>query len=335
MAKGYRGLQKGHYLLKQLSAGGDYHIIVNKANNDKIYWLGIRDNKVMLYYMGGKILEIGEKGDLSFDAHYLAGDTSYTIGSRFKTIGDWLENENILIDAISDFQKSGHNEKIAQQKIMIGNNSSDAAEWFLVDMEYSVPGVSYGRFDMIAVSKEKDESGRHKIALIELKSGTGAFSGARAERNNNNDIIGLKSYGSGIAGHINNFYEYLHGQNAQNNLNNLAKEIAMIINNYNEIGITTPFSGFNAANINTDTKSVECVIMCVNIKKKEKEYAYKKCRRFIFENEEKQSKLCLESKYCWDKAFISKFGKLNLYFSAVDKKRVIKRSDFIQIQREK
>lgn len=335
MAKGYRGLTDNHYLLKQLGNGGKFHFIVEKVNEKNKYWLGIRDNRVMLYYLGGKILEISARGNLSFDNQYLEEPFKTKIGSTFKTISDWETNEQILRNAIYNFQSSSHNEKIAQQEIMLENNMTKDAEWFLVDMEYSVPGISYGRFDMIAISKKKDKSGKYRIALVELKSGTDAFGGAKAIRDQNKKIIDIDRYGSGIAGHINNFYEFLYGQKAATTVKNLAKEIATIIENYNELGIDTPFLELRESDINIEPGCVECIILCTDVDSKNTDAAYHKARRFIFKNEYKSSELCLESDFCWNKnkEFDQKYGKLVLHISIVDKERVIKRINFKQLKK--
>lgn len=335
MAKGYRGLPEEHFLLKQLCCDGEFHNIVEKIKSGNKYWLGIRDNKVMLYFMGGKILEVSAMGKLSFDEKYLDGVNRTNIGSTFKTIAHWEQNEKILSDAISKFQKSGHNEKIAQQEIMIENNNAKDSEWFLVDMEYSVPGISYGRFDMIALSKEKDENGKYKIALVELKSGMEAFGGASSIRDNKNNIVGIKSYGSGISGHINNFYEFLYGEKAPKTVENLAQEIVTIVRNYNEIGIQTPYNNIDQDEINTNVDSVECLILCTDIDPTKKDAAYHKARRFIFKGEKGASVLCLESDFCWNKngLFEQKYDRLKLYISIVDKERVIKRTEFRELKK--
>lgn len=335
MAKGYRGLTENHYLLKLLGAGGKLHSVIEKVNADNKYWLGMRDNRVMLYYMGGKILEISAKGNLSFDDKYLKHSNISNIGALFAKISDWEKNEQILRNTIYNFQSSSHNEKIAQQEIMLENNKTKDAEWFLVDMEYSVPGISYGRFDMIAISKKKDKSGKYRIALVELKSGTDAFGGAKAIRDHNKKIIDIERYGSGIAGHINNFYEFLYGPKAATTVKNLAKEIATIIKNYNELGIDTPFLDLRESDINIEPVCVECIILCTDVDLKNTDAAYHKARRFIFKNEYKSSELCLESDFCWNKnkEFDQKYGKLVLHISIVDKERVIKRNNFKQLKK--
>lgn len=333
--KGYRGLPQNHSLLKNLCADGELHSIVEKVKKGSKYWLGIRDNKVMIYYLGGKISEISANGSISISNGYLKKEKYKNVKHKNLSLEEFEEIEEILKEEISEIQSTRHNEKITQQEIMINNNKTKEAEWFLVDMEYSVTGIRYGRFDMIALSKEKDETGKYRIALIELKSGTNAFGGVSAVRDDRNEIVGIRNYGSGIAGHINNFYEFLCGKKSSYTIKNLAKEIVTIIENYNEIGIVTPFKNVTESEINTDIKSVECIILCTDIKKDKKEEAYRKARRYIFKNEHGASKLCLESDFCWntDGQFCQKYNNLKLYISVVDKERVIKRADFRELKK--
>jgi len=118
-----------------------------------------------------------------------------------------------------DYHKS--KEKDVQQKLMLCNNLCADSKWYCVDMEYNSPrqkekDPAFGRFDVIAVSKEAID-GRNKIALIELKIGSAAYSGLNyplctltqynfldhAQREFiDNGTRKLLKVGSGIVGHL-------------------------------------------------------------------------------------------------------------------------------------
>ena len=331
MSKNYRGLENGHGLLAKLSDGGDLHKITEKVKCGNGYWMGIRNNKVMVYYMGGKILEISSKGNLSFDSEYIEfynkqKRTNEKVIKSFDNQDKWLSAENLLRTTIDFFQKNkSKKEKMAQQEIMLENNKCSKAEWFLVDMEYSVPGISYGRFDMIAVSKKKNKDGKHTIALVELKTGTGSFGGTTATTDNQ-DNVSIKKYGSGIAGHINNFYEFLYGTNGSENVENLAKEIVLILSNYRSLGIDYGGLQLEEKDIELSPQKVECIIMCTDLKDRKK--TVEQAKKYIF-NSRGSSKYCLEN--LWGNSFDTKLKSMNISLSVVDRERIIDRTTIEKI----
>ena len=113
MKSDLRGLGEHHGLIEQLSKGGELYSITEKLKNEKEYWMGIRNNKVMIYYMGGKILDISSSGLLGFDPKYIAHyDNKIKIGKRFANAEDWLSKEKLLKSAIHSYQTNyNKNEK--------------------------------------------------------------------------------------------------------------------------------------------------------------------------------------------------------------------------------
>jgi len=343
MGTTYRGFENEHRLLKLLGKEGILHDVVNEVNNEKNeFWMGMRNkNTVMIYYKGGKILEISPTGLLSFDNNYIKEEERNKIPGVFNDVGDWLSKKEIIKEAISKRQqgeegKQGR-EKIVQQEIMVKNNKNIKSDWFLVDMEYSSVknAKKYGRFDMIALSREKNERGKHTIGIIELKAGIGAIDGVKAKRDSNDKkiIIGVKERGSGIDGHIKKVYDFLYDSNANTNLENLRKEIATIISNYHDLGLNYSMPKINEEDISSEPQDVKFIIMCADITPAEKKETIKKIRRAIFENEPKASKLCLESKFAWGSSFDKKFSNLNILLSIVDKEREIKNDDLIKLKK--
>jgi len=339
MGTTYRGFENEHRLLKLLGKEGILHDVVNEVNNEKNeFWMGMRNkNTVMIYYKGGKILEISPTGLLSFDNNYIKEEERNKIPGVFNDVGDWLSKKEIIKEAISKRQqgeegKQGR-EKIVQQEIMVKNNKNIKSDWFLVDMEYSSVknAQNYGRFDMIALSREKNKNGKYTIGIIELKAGIDAINGVEAKRDSNNKIIGIDGKGSGIDGHIKKVYDFLYDNNAKSNLENLRKEIATIISNYYDLGLNYSIPKINVDDISADPQDVAFVLMCADIVPEEKNEAIKKIRRVIFEKEPGASELCLESKFAWGSSFDEKFDNLNISLSIVDKEREIKNDDLIEL----
>lgn len=338
MGTTYRGFEKKHKLLKLLGKEGTLHDVINEVNDEKNkFWMGMRiKNTAMIYYMGGKILEISPTGLLSFDNNYIEKEERNNFPPNFNDVNDWLSKKEKIKEAVYKRQL-GEREKVVQQEIMINNNKNGLSDWFLVDMEYSSVknAKKYGRFDMIALSREKNERGKHTIGIIELKAGIGAIDGVKAKRDSNDKktIIGVKERGSGIDGHIKKVYDFLYDSNANTNLENLRKEIATIISNYHDLGLNYSMPKINEEDISSEPQDVKFIIMCADITPAEKKETIKKIRRAIFENEPKASKLCLESKFAWGSSFDKKFSNLNILLSIVDKEREIKNDDLIKLKK--
>lgn len=340
MGTTYRGFENGHRLLKLLGKEGALHDVVDEVNNEKNeFWMGMRiNNSAMIYFMGGKILEISATGKLSFDNNYIKGEEeSNKLSCDFKEIGAWLSKKDKIKEAISKHQqgegKKGEREKIVQQEFMVNNNKNMRSDWFLVDMEYSSKknAKKYGRFDMIALSREKNERGKYTIGIIELKAGTDAFNGVGAKRDSRKNIIGIDEKGSGIDGHIKKIYDFLYDDNAKSNLETLRKEIATIISNYYDLGLNYSIPKINEEDISTEPQDVKFIIMCADIVSGEKTEVMKKIRRVIFENEPGASELCLESKFAWGPSFDKKFNDLNVFVSFVGNEREIKNVNLMKL----
>lgn len=329
--------------LEKFSGEGEYRSMIDKVNDpENGYWLGIRHETVMLYYMGGKILEItpGRARGLNENYfRYLDGDHSLPSDDA-SSVEERNIREELSRRAIENCQKS-KKEKKAQQEILLKNNRDKKAEWFLVDMEYSVSGLDYGRFDLIALSRVKDPGGKYRIALIELKCGTDAFSGGEAERDDRGNVTGFArdskgrpKYGSGVAGHVINFYKFLYEdeQRSAENMERLASEISTILGNYSAMGIQTPFHNLCADEIDTRPDHVCCWLMCVDIKEGQRAAALKKAKHHLFDDpaDRNTSKLCLEK---WMKNFDQEYGKLHLQICLTDKGGVLDSGAFIPLDR--
>ena len=323
-----RGLDKNIPIHKKLRE--DYSGIIDRVNSEgNDYWLGIRADYTILYYKCGKILGMSKTGSLSFDKKYFNKAFIKKTGidpdifENNKSIENWYRIETHLRDAVSDYQATKH-EKCAQQEFILVNNRNKDSEWFIVDMEYCIPNFSYGRFDMIAISRQKI-CGKHRIRLIELKSGTKAFNGTKIED-------GKIKYGSGIVGHINNFYQFLYSDSGRKNVRNLAEEICLIINNYHEIGVNVNIDKLNVDDIDYEPENVECVILCANIKNEKS--AIKSIKNYIYDYQQGSSEYNIErlsKKFSID--LLDGFKKLEVKLGISDKERNLAKIKFDKIEK--
>lgn len=129
-------------------------------------------------------------------------------------------------------------EKIIQQIIASSSNQRLDNTWFCFDMEYNSPRLnrsdrSFGRFDIVALSRNPCQNGKHKLLLIELKYNTGAY--VQGKNNIKRKSAEKKmcfadiNAGSGIAGHVCDYIRYLHPRIGNGAIYNLINECRLII----------------------------------------------------------------------------------------------------------
>ena len=197
-----------------------------QEHKDELF-IGVRNDYLNLYYNCDSIAKIeykkqDEKIDCEIDKYYL--DNSKDKEKRHK-----IEPEEIC-KQYKDIKRHSNNkatpEKKAQSKLVLLNNENLDSNWFCIDVEYvksfnnraeKKEADFNGRFDIIALTKMKP----YKVALIELKYGSGAIGGT-----------------SGIYKHVEDFSKfcekgYFEGQ--------LKQEIIEIVKSLKELGIAVPF----------------------------------------------------------------------------------------------
>jgi hypothetical protein len=199
-------------------------------HKDELF-IAVRSNYLNLYYNCDSIARIeykkrNKKIDCEIDKYYLDG-THYKgtdKEKRYKIEQKEICKQYELIKKHSNDKATP--EKKAQSKLVLLNNGNFDSNWFCIDVEYvkSFNNITEkkeadfnGRFDIIALSKMKP----HKVALIELKYGSGAIGGT-----------------SGIYKHVEDFSKfcekgYFEGQ--------LKQEIIEIVKSQKELGISVPF----------------------------------------------------------------------------------------------
>ena len=154
------------------------------ANNHELFW-GIRNGYVNLYYNAASVCKVkydGRRKKLNCSTHkkYIA-DTDDSKKSDYRAIPiQKIVDDYQLIKKVINSKNTP--EKIMQQKLLYLNNSNEKSKWFCIDIEYVKQRNSsadekdkkYGRFDIVAISKEKPR----RVALIEFKYGIGAIGGS-------------------------------------------------------------------------------------------------------------------------------------------------------------
>ena len=191
--------------------------------------IGVRNNYLNLYYNCDSIAKIKYTKDgivCKIDKYYLDGK-HYNSKDRekyFRISQTEIIEKYPIIKRFSETKATP--EKKAQSKLVILNNQNPNSNWYCLDLEYvkafrnkdEKNNANFnGRFDIIAISKKKP----HKIALIELKYGSGAIGGK-----------------SGIYKHVEDFIKFI-----KNNYFNehLKQEITEILNSQKNLNINIPF----------------------------------------------------------------------------------------------
>ena len=257
-----------------------FDYIVEKANQKDEdgkfrYYLGVRNNSVILYYLGSKVGEIYISGrsdnrriHFDIDKYYIGKEKDNL--SSFKEFRQAFDDPDMIMKKAYEYayghrtdvditRQKKHYEKIFQQWIINHINSDPASKWFISDMEYT-DGVlpkqmRFGRFDLIAVGKEKVE-GRYPVILIELKVGHGAFGGGRTTSKNEETRDRIKiayeklysdlytdpmtiepvRFGSGLVSHVADYLRYLNYRE-ELYVERLKKEIIISIKTHQKIGV--------------------------------------------------------------------------------------------------
>jgi len=196
-------------------------------HKDELF-IGVRNNYLNLYYNCDSIAKIeyrNKKIVCEIDKYYLDGNhyNSKDKEKRYKIKQAEICKHYDVIKKHSDDKATP--EKKAQSKLVLLNNGNIDSNWFCVDVEYvksfnnkaeKKEADFNGRFDIVALSKKKP----HKVALIELKYGSGAIGGK-----------------SGIYKHVEDYIKFCEKGYFEQQLK---QEIVEIVKSQEELGISVP-----------------------------------------------------------------------------------------------
>lgn len=165
-------------------------------HKDELF-IGVRNNYLNLYYNCDSIAKVEYKqGEIicEVDKYYLDGNHYKGRNKTKKINASEIYKNYQTIKANSNGKAT--DEKKSQSKLVLLNNNNIFSKWYCFDVEWvksfenqqqKSEAKFNGRFDIMAISKQKP----HKVALIELKYGSGAIGGE-----------------SGIFKHIEDFKKY-------------------------------------------------------------------------------------------------------------------------------
>jgi len=213
-------------------------------------FLGIRNGYFNLYYQGASAgkFEFASRGGFRIETA-----PKYSKGAGKKISQEiFFERFEEILANIDKHQKSdsakGWEEKNAQQALILANNRNPNSAWFCVDMEYTQQRPnnrmpSYGRADIVAISKKPYGGALHRVAMIELKVGSGSYKSAISASIKEQIKAGTfsidreqGSLGSGIVGHLADFYRF----EKAGQFRTLREEICQILSNKRGLGFPVP-----------------------------------------------------------------------------------------------
>lgn len=213
--------------LEQLKTGS-LKSITDYVRVDPYLDLELRGDSVMIYYRGGKVLTVDEKGLFTglADEYYLSPDTERILPS-IDGLHDYLAHAKHIVDiheANPEYSKLG--EKEIQQRVVYENNLSvnaDNTDYFIADVEWADNKVLKGRADIVAFRWNHMEHRKRviQLTLIEVKQGEDAI------RTNGKNSPGLKKH----------YDDYLSFKEDQEYVDCLAKDMLLVLKQKKELGL--------------------------------------------------------------------------------------------------
>lgn len=213
--------------LEQLKTGS-LKSITDYVRVDPYLDLELRGDSVMIYYRGGKVLTVDEKGLLTglADEYYLSPDTE-RIQPTIDGLHDYLAHAKHIVDiheANPEYSKLG--EKEIQQRVVYENNLSvnaDNTDYFIADVEWADNDDLGGRIDIVAFRWNHMEHRKRivQLTLIEVKQGEDAI------RTNGENSPGLKKH----------YNDYLKFKEKPESVNRVAKDMLLVLKQKKELGL--------------------------------------------------------------------------------------------------
>lgn len=194
---------------------GELHDLLEIVQNDDTLQLELRGKSVIVYYRGGKLLEVEEKAVNRYSIS--SGDENYNIGNRYyphiifkenRIERDMLEEYVRCFKQIIDLYFGSKSNRVRysveneiRQHLERENNTvkkADQTDYFIIDVEYA--NAQKKKFDIVAVEwladpvKRKLQKGYcPRLVIFELKYAESAISGECGLRAHTKDFDGFVS----------------------------------------------------------------------------------------------------------------------------------------------
>lgn len=212
--------------LAKFDKGGEFAKVTEMVKYDPSLDFEMRGNSVMLYYRGGKILEIENDGSLKgVDSGYYNNE-KYQIECPIPSMNGmdaYIFEAKRLIDKYLIVVRNHLGEKEYQQRIAYENNLSVNAEdgdFFIADMEWADNTQLGGRADIVAFKWGHMEHRKRKVqmVLIEVKQGESS----------------IKSETNGLQKH---YDDYLRFKSQKEYVREVAEDMIKVLHQKHRLGL--------------------------------------------------------------------------------------------------
>ena len=190
---------------------GELKPLLDMVYIDDTLDLELRGKRINIYYRGGSLFRIKEKGSGTYEICF---DSNYCDTEAWRNTGSKVESKPTIEQAVKDipyykqamdmwFHKNPKYEREFQQLLVRENNNqgdiSKSTDYYIIDIEYADSNENRkSRFDIVALKWESKSSVRRKpekcsIALMELKYGDGALNNKSGIKEHLNDLKSFMS----------------------------------------------------------------------------------------------------------------------------------------------
>ena len=190
---------------------GELKPLLDMVHIDDTLDLELRGKCINIYYRGGSLFRIKEKGSGTYEICF---DSNYCNTEAWRNTGSKVESKPTIEQAVKDipyykqamdmwFHKHPKYEREFQQLLVRENNNqgdiSKSTDYYIIDIEYADSNENRkSRFDIVALKWESKSSARRNtekcsIALMELKYGDGALNNESGVKEHLNDLKSFMS----------------------------------------------------------------------------------------------------------------------------------------------
>ena len=212
--------------LADFKEGGKFAKVTEIVKYDPTLDFEMRGTSVIIYYKGGKILDIKKDGTLKgLDAKY-SENAKYKVVSptpKMSEIEEYISTTKRLIDKYLIEVRNHLGEKEYQQRIVYENNLSvnaNDSDFFIADIEWADNSQLGGRADIVAFRWNHMEHRKREVqmVLIEVKQGENSI---KSERN------GLKKH----------YDDYQRFKNQKDYVNEVKEDMITVLHQKHVLGL--------------------------------------------------------------------------------------------------
>ena len=244
--------------LAKFEKNGEFANITEMVKYDPTLDFEMRGNSVMIYYRGGKILEIKKDGTLKgLDAQY-SENAQYRVAAPIlgkDKIKAYIFEAKYLVDKYLIEVRNHLGEKEYQQRIAYENNlaiNADDSEFFIADIEWADNSKLGGRADIVAFKWNRTDrkKGKRKVqmVLIEVKQGENS----------------IKSDKSGLNKHYNDFLKL---KDNKEDVEKVVKDMITVLHQKHQLGLVKGLKGlFKNDTLPEIEKDIDFICLLANYK---------------------------------------------------------------------